>query len=73
MACRLAIECYCNKRVCDDESVYIEQYTRGLALAQAIGAPMGVALPMTINNHQTFGLQNQARSKERNNSNGCFL
>ena len=54
MTYRLAIECHCNKRVCDD-SRYIEQYTRGLALVQVIGAPMGAALPITINNPQTFG------------------
>ena len=41
MTWRLSIERYCNKRVCDDESVYIEQCARRLALAQAIGGVIG--------------------------------
>lgn len=72
MTYRLAIECHCNKRVCDD-SRYIEQYTRGLALTQAIGAPMGAVPPIATNNPQNAGLQNQTGPKERHNANGCFL
>ena len=55
MTYRLAIERYSNKRVCDDESLYIEQYAHGLAITQAICVPMGAVPLITINNPQNVG------------------